>query len=82
MYTAFNSDLVVLLGNASDEFDNVVEVKKIIKKNLLLNKPRKHLNEKRLPTRRPYQVEDIKPPMIRKRKLCRNRCLNRLQNLR
>jgi len=48
MNNSFNSALVVPLGSASDEFDNVVEVNK----KLLLNKPRKHSKEKRLPTRR------------------------------
>jgi len=46
MNTSFNYDLVVLLGSASDEFDNVVEVKKIkkiyIQKKNLLNKIRTH----------------------------------------
>ena len=42
----YNSDLVVqLVGIISDESDNVVEVKK----NLLLNEPRKHSKDKRLP---------------------------------
>jgi len=30
MNTSFNSDLILLLGIASDEFDNIVEVKKKI----------------------------------------------------
>ena len=56
----FNFDLVVqLVGNASDEFDNVVEVKKTkkqTKKKILHNEPRQYSQEKKLPNRSPTRL--------------------------
>ena len=74
MNTSFNSDLVLLLGSAGDEFDNVVEVKK--------NPPQQNqntFNRKEASA----QVEDIEPSTIStpfRRKSIQNRCLNRCSN--
>jgi len=80
MNISFNSDLAVLLGSASDEFGNVVEVKREKKISSLTNL--ENTQKKRGFNQTLDQVEDIKPPTTSKRKLWQNRCPNKLRNLR
>jgi len=55
MNTSFNSDLVVMLGSASNEFDNIVEVPK----NKISSTNPENTQRKRGFNQTPNQVEDI-----------------------
>ena len=76
----FNFDLVVqLVGSTSDDFDNVVEVKKTPPHRTQKTLQRQEVFEEQ----EPDQVADIEPPMKStpsKRKLFQNRCPKRFPN--